>query len=364
MNAAIMRTVRRIGLLVVPLCAAVAACGGSDSSARTQVTKAQPQRPAIVITTPKSGRIISAQTYGGKRLRAVLRAAGSAAPGQQLTVHASCGYYDCDGITFANADGRWHTRVEAITPPKKSTVQLSIYYTDAHSGDIGATMGLRLHKGAIPQANPQPTPPKPSKSGGSTGGEASGTTTGGTAAPAPSRPYTGPRTMIVIGDSLAVGMASPLAQLLNTWDVPTDARTGRPLAEGMSILRETQLPPGADGSRAILAFSLGTNDGPQSTDTLEQDVRYSVSRLGAHGCAIWATIARPPLNGVSYRAMNQRLYDLVNDPQLAGRLLVVPWAEQYARHKSWQAGDGVHATGEGYAARAQMYAQAARSCAA
>src|SRR4051794_17358101 len=172
----IMRTVRRIGLVAVPLCAAVAACGGSDSAARTQQTTPRAKRPAIVITTPQAGKIIRAGTYGGKRLRAVLRAAGRAAPGQQLTVHASCGYYDCDGITFADSDGRWHTRVEAISPPKKSTVQLSIYYTDAHSGDIGATMGLRLHKGEIPQANPQPTPPKPKS--GSGGGTSGGTTTG------------------------------------------------------------------------------------------------------------------------------------------------------------------------------------------
>jgi hypothetical protein len=256
--------------------------------------------------------------------------------------------------------------VEAISPPRKSTVQLSVFYTDARRGDIGAQMGLRLHKGEIPEASPNPKPPpkRSGNGGGSGSGGSGGTTTGGTAAPSPqAQPYSGPREMIVIGDSLAVGMAAPLASALSTWDVATDARTGRPLAEGMEILRETQLPPGADGTRAILAFSLGTNDGPQSTDALEQDVRYSVSRLGVHGCAIWATIARPPLNGVSYRAMNQRLYQLANnDPQLAGRLLIVPWAEEYAKHKSWRASDGVHATGEGYAARAQMYAQVARSC--
>jgi hypothetical protein len=139
-----MRTVRRIGLAVIPLCAAVAACGGSDSAARTQA-RPKAKRPPIVITAPKSGRIIKASSYGGKRLRAVIKVEGSAAPGQQLTLHASCGYYDCDGITFADSEGDWHTRVEAISPPKKSTVQLSVYYTDAKRGDIGALMGLRLH---------------------------------------------------------------------------------------------------------------------------------------------------------------------------------------------------------------------------
>jgi len=170
--------------------------------------------------------------------------------------------------------------------------------------------------------------------------------------------------MIVIGDSLAVGMAGSLRAALPGWDVPVDGRIGRPLSEGMQILGATRLPPGARGERAILAFSLFTNDAPTNVDALEAAVRGSVARLGAHGCAIWATIARPPLDGVSYDSANQRLVALAGAPHLAGRLLVVSWKQQYDRHPAFAAPDGVHATPQGYAARAQMYAAAARSCAA
>lgn len=348
-----MQTVRRAALAAVPATVVLAACGGSDSSAQTG-PDVPSTRTAIRITAPGPGRLIEAQSFGNKQLRAVIRVAGRAAPGQQLTVRGACGYgYGCDGITFADRSGRWRTRFEAVTPPKKSTVQLTVAYADARTGDKGATLGLRLRKGEIPEAAPQPDPPK-----------RSGETTGGTAAPAGGRPYAGPRTMIVIGDSLAVGIANQLTSLLDTWDVAIDARTGRPLSEGMDILRETQLPPGDDGARTILAFSLGTNDAPQNVDLLEAAVRRSLGRLGARGCAIWATIARPAMNGVTYRAMNARLYELANDPQFSARLLIVPWAEQYAKHKAWQSSDRVHATAEGYAARAQMYADAARSCTA
>ena len=352
----IMEPVRRAVLAALPLTAAMAACGGSASSAQPEPaapTAHTAARPAIRITAPGPGRLIEAQSFGRRQLRAVIKVAGHAAPGQQLTLRGACGGTDCDGITFANASGVWRTRFEAISPPKKSTVQLTVAYADVKTGDKGATLGLRLHKGQIPEAAPQPTPPK-----------RNGATTGGTAAPAGGHPYAGPRTMIVIGDSLAVGIANQLTSLLDTWDVAIDARTGRPLSEGMAILKETQLPSGEEGARTILAFSLGTNDGPQSVDLLDNAVRQSLARLGTHGCAIWATIARPPVNGVNYRAMNARLYELANDPQFNAQLLIVPWAEQYAKHRSWQYSDHVHATAEGYAARAQMYADAARSCAA
>jgi hypothetical protein len=283
----------------------------------------------------------------------VLAVTGTAAAGQQLTLRGGCGGLDCEGITFADSSGRWHTRLELVTPKGKRTVRLGVTYSEPRTGEQAASDTLHFRKGALPQAAPQSAPPsKPTSS------------TGGQQAPAGGNPFAGPRTMFVIGDSLAVGMAQPLRAALDTWDVPIDGRIGRPLGEGMQILRETPRPSGSRGSHAILAMSLGTNDAPESVDALDADVRESVDWLGAHGCAIWATIARPPLGGVSYSAMNDRLEALAADPALAGKLLVVPWKQAYGSHKSWRVKDGVHATAEGYAGRAAMYAQAARSCAA
>lgn len=336
---------------VVTLPLLLAACGGSSSSAQTQ---APSSRTAIRIFAPAANKVVAAQPLGKRQLRAVVRVAGSATPGQQLALRGACGGLDCSGITFADSKGRWHTRLELITPRGKTSVKLTVAYADARASERPAGVALRFRKAAAPpQAAPQVAPSrKPTPS------------TGGQSAPAGGSPYSGPRTMIVIGDSLAVGMARPLVAALGGWEVPIDGRIGRPLGEGMAILRETPLPAGAQGQRAILAFSLFTNDGPESVDALEAAVRESVARLGTHGCAIWATIARPPLGGVSYEAANDRLRALANDPVLASQLLLVPWKEQYARHPSWRRSDNVHATPEGYAARAQLYADAARSCAA
>lgn len=347
----------RSALAVLPLALGLAACGGGDSRAQTQpgtaraAQAAAPVREAVVVYSPARGKVVTARPFRDGRLQAVVRASGRAAPGQQLEVRGACGGYSCAGITFADSDGRWRTRVLLVTPSKRRrAVGVSVGYADPASGEVPARFSVRLRRGTpAPAPAPRPAPEAEPE-------------TGGQSAPATDPAGDAPRTVIVIGDSLAIGMASPLRGLLEGWNVSVDGRTGRPLAEGMELLAETALPAGAEGRRAILAFSLFTNDGPQNVDALEAAVRESVRRLGPKGCAIWATIARPPFMGTSYDAANARLARLAQDPALAGRLLVVPWKREYARRPSWQAGDGVHATPEGYAGRAQLYADAARAC--
>ena len=112
----------------------------------------------------------------------------------------------------------------------------------------------------------------------------------------------------------------------------------------------------------MLAFSLFTNDAPADVDELDTAVRASVARLGPHDCAIWATISRPAVHGVSVPSRQLAPRTVGARPQLAGRLLVVPWAEEVARHRGWKAHDHVHATAAGYLARARLFADAARSC--
>ncbi len=133
--------------------------------------------------------------------------------------------------------------------------------------------------------------------------------------------------------------------------------TGRFLAQGMGVLRDTPLPP-----RPILAFSLFTNDDPRNLPALEAAVRQSVARAGPRGCAVWATIRRPRRGGASYAGANALLERLAAEPVMAGRLQLVPWAG-YTQHRRRLVGrDGVHATPAGYLARARLYAQAARRC--
>ena len=160
--------------------------------------------------------------------------------------------------------------------------------------------------------------------------------------------------MLVIGDSLAVGARAPLASALPNWRIETNARTGRPLAEGMRLLAGVASPP------PVIALSLFTNDDPGNVAALETAVRASVQRVAAGGCAIWATIVRLPVNCCTYAAANARLAGMAGE--LGGRMRLVPWAAHVAQHPEWMASDGVHATPAGYAARGRMFAEAAQSC--
>jgi hypothetical protein len=183
-----------------------------------------------------------------------------------------------------------------------------------------------------------------------------------TQAPAPTptqpAPSTGRSTgtLALIGDSLAVGVRSLLPGLLPGWSVSVDGRVSRPLAEGMSILSGTSIR--SDGS-TVLALSLFTNDDPTHTSQLRAAVKQTLDRVGPNGCVVWATIARPPVNGVSYDAANSLLGRLARSDS---RLRIVPWAEQTAARPSLLGADGVHPTPAGYQLRARLYAQAAQSC--
>ena len=142
----------------------------------------------------------------------------------------------------------------------------------------------------------------------------------------------------MIGDSLALGTAAPLAADLPDWDVKADARVGRPLAEGMDILAGATLPSEAGGARTLLAFSLYTNDAPIDIGQLEAAVR-AASRGSA-----WARMRdRPRSRGPAARGELQA-------GQRAPRSLppIRHWpagcwwcrgAEQVARHHGWKAHD-------------------------
>ena len=161
--------------------------------------------------------------------------------------------------------------------------------------------------------------------------------------------------MVLVGDSLAVGIQSPLTNALRGWSLTTNGRVSRPLAEGMGIVRGmSERPP-------VLAISLFTNDAPGAVDSLRSAVRETITRQAGHGCVVWATIVRPAVGGVTYARANQALAELAAENPAVMKL--VPWAQQVEAHPEWLASDGVHATPAGYSARAQMYAEAARSCA-
>ncbi|HEV2813516.1 MAG TPA: hypothetical protein VGW10_09715, partial [Solirubrobacteraceae bacterium] len=248
---------------------------------------------------------------------ATIPLSGRAAPGSIVEVYATCSLRLCLQSAEVNRRGRWRTKLHVVVPPRRTTVFVRARYALGEE----TTREVRLT-----------SPP----------------------------PVTGRPELALIGDSLAQGTAPYLPELLPGWRVTIDALRGRPLLTGMAIndtVRKPKTRPYA------LAFSLFTNDDPSRADELATWARQSLDGLPPGSCAIWATIARPPVRGVSYARANRVLEAVAAEPHENGRrVVIVPWARAVRARPDWLRDDRVHATEEGYRARARLYAAAAESC--
>ncbi len=335
--------------LLAGVAALAGGCGEEGASGERVVTvTVTAPSAAVAIAKPLDGSQLRAARTPAGRLRARTTVAGTTKPGGAVFLSASCRPVRCDARATAGRDGRWTVSLTLTTTATARfvTIDASSQARVAASGSAVTTVELALPGTGAPTA---------SGAGASDSGEDEPRAA---AAPPPPPPPVArrsaalPHDVLVIGDSLAVGMADTLRASLPGWRVNIEAKTSRPLATGLQILAD-------QGAPAIVAFSLFTNDDPSQTAALERAVRATASRPG--GCAVWATIVRPPYNGVSYDAANRVLARLSNDAQLNLRL--VDWVGLVAQSPSFLAGDGVHGTPAGYRARGEQYASAIRSCA-
>jgi hypothetical protein len=325
----------------------VGACGSSSSSDESGPPAAGADAlGAITIQAPVDGARLKAKQSDRGTLRARVRVRGRAAAGREVFLSASCEPAVCRARIRADKDGRW-----AVTLALKVSRATSFVTIDANARRDVVAAGSAVATVELVG----PARPRAPRRRASTRRRPSSSGDGASAPSAPSRPSLPPE-VLVIGDSLALGIEQPLQAALPGWRVRVDGRIGRPLAEGMGILGRQPDPP------AILAFALFTNDGPQNTDALEAAVRATATRPG--NCAVWSTIVRPPEDGVSYAAANTLLRGLGDDPELALGLELVDWAAAVSRSPSLVSpGDGVHGTVEGYGVLARLYADAIQSCA-
>ncbi len=341
------------------------ACGSGTDAADPPAAAPAPAPAAgagggpvsVTISAPDNGATVDLR---GRRTTR-LAIAGYAAPDTAGALTAGCRPTACARTVSADADGRWTARLRLTVGAGQRSLAISAAPADPASGGAANAVLVRLVRaGRTPASRRARRSPTPSPS--RTTGPA--TTTVPSADAAPSNPTAAipepsrtsrPGRVLLVGDSLAEGIAPLLPAALPGRTVTVDAKTSRPLATGMQLARSA--PRGS-----ILALSLFTNDDPTGVGRLEAAVRESARIVGREGCAVWATIVRPPVGGVSYAAANARLEALAGDPGLSGTLRIVPWARQVAAHPAWLAGDGVHATPEGYRARAALYAQAIDRC--
>ena len=329
------------------------ACGGclgsGEKPAPTPSREVSVGTP-MTIFAPEDGRRMRATKSLADSLQATVTVRGRMEPDADVSVSSGCAVDRCAARAHSAIDGQWEVRV--LVSVQRSAPVATVTAINVGDPSDRAEASVRLH-GKPPPPTPKPKP-RPKRERRPALPKA--------VAPPPASTTRAPRTraphtLIMIGDSLAEGTEPFLPGLLPGWTVRSDAKRSRPLSTGMQILAATSFR-----TPVVLAFSLFTNDDPRNVSSLESAVRASLDRAGRGGCAVWATIVRPPYGGVSYAGANRRLVQLASAPGLAGRLLIVPWAAAVRSNPGWLAPDGVHATPEGYRARAQMYADAARAC--
>jgi lysophospholipase L1-like esterase len=164
-----------------------------------------------------------------------------------------------------------------------------------------------------------------------------------------------PSPVLVVGDSLAVGMRPYLGAMLGPSEVVWDARSGRTTPEGLVRLRARL----REVTPQTVVISLGTNDGPDPRRFADR-IRRALAAIPASACVVWADINRPPRKG-RYRALNRVLEQAADrDP----RLVLVHW-DRAVLHGRVALPDGLHPDPAGFRYRSRLVAGAiVRGCTA
>jgi lysophospholipase L1-like esterase len=156
--------------------------------------------------------------------------------------------------------------------------------------------------------------------------------------------------VLVVGDSLAVGLKTTLPGLLGE-DVAWDAKSGRTTPQGLVALRSSLkiVRP------KVVIVSLGTNDGPDPRRFASR-IDRALAAIGRNACVVWSDIYRPARKG-PYTALNGVL---TAEALKVKRLHLVAWDRAVA-HRAVTLPDGLHPDPAGFAYRAELIADAVRA---
>jgi lysophospholipase L1-like esterase len=161
------------------------------------------------------------------------------------------------------------------------------------------------------------------------------------------------RTVLVVGDSLAVGIEPFLGPMLPYRTVRWNAVSGRTTPQGIVALHqslETVTPQ-------TLVVSLGTNDGP-SPARFRNRIDRVLAAAPRGACVVWATVIRARRKG-PYAALNATLRA---EAGARRNLVLVDWERAVASGRVTLP-DGVHPDPAGFRYRSRLFAAAVhRGC--
>ena len=146
----------------------------------------------------------------------------------------------------------------------------------------------------------------------------------------------------LIGDSLAVGIAEPLALELAPRSVTVEAEEGRGTSTSAYLLTDH-----AYATSPIWLVSLGTND---NIEDFADQAALLMDLAGSERCVLWFDVWRFSTD----EFINDDLSQLAESHK---NLHLLPWHDLAALHPEWFDGEDVHPTQEGYDERMRMAAQ-------
>jgi lysophospholipase L1-like esterase len=159
-----------------------------------------------------------------------------------------------------------------------------------------------------------------------------------------------PAQVLIVGDSLAVGMRPFLGDMITDRQVTFDARNGWTTPQGMEALRIdlSQYAP------QTFVISLGTNDGSDPAVFADR-IHRIMRQLPPYACVVWPAIYRPKRKG-AYEGLNRELRKAA---RLDPRLTVIGW-DRMVEKGTVSLRDGLHPDEDGYRFRAYVTAAAVR----
>lgn len=160
-------------------------------------------------------------------------------------------------------------------------------------------------------------------------------------------PTFGPGTStLLIGDSLAVGIAQPLAELMPDRELVVEAAEGRNTPTSVALVTDH-----VDYTPSIWVVSLGTND---YAEEFPDQARQLLDLAGDGRCVVWFDVHRPGYD----EPIDETLQQLATTHP---NVHLIPWDRIADAHPEWFLVDEIHPDGEGYQRRAQLAAQAVQS---
>ena len=161
---------------------------------------------------------------------------------------------------------------------------------------------------------------------------------------APVQPlYPGRSPVLLLGDSLAVGIAQPLVSDWPQRQVLVEALEGRSTTTAASLLagHAATTPP-------VWVVSLGTNDAPETFATAAGSI---MAMAGPDRCVVWFDVHRAATDESINSALGQLALGHPN-------LHLLDWYGLAAAHPEWFTVDDIHPSTSGYEQRAQLAAGA------